>query len=66
MPNLEDHRKAIELIVADERNNIKDRDSVEVHVMNVSKGEPFDFDSVHHLPLPSLVESWPVVLDMVY
>ncbi|CAJ1944417.1 unnamed protein product [Cylindrotheca closterium] len=66
VPSLEDHRKAIELIIADQGNNIQDRDSVGVHVTNVSKDESFDFDSVHHLPLPSLVELWPVVLDMVY
>lgn len=62
---MEDHEKAIEIIVADGGNHIKDKYSVGVHVTKVAEGEAFDFDSVHHLPLPPLVELYPVVLDMV-
>jgi hypothetical protein len=63
--SLEVHQSAIDAIVADEGNVVK-QGEVSVHIMTLSKEDPFDFDSVQHLPLSILVEEFPLVLEMIY
>jgi hypothetical protein len=63
--SLEVHRSAIDAIVADEGNGVK-QGEVSVHIMTLSKEDPFDFDSVQHLPLPVSVEEFPLVLEMMH
>jgi hypothetical protein len=63
--SLEVHQSVIDAIVADEGNIIK-QGEVSVHIMTLAKEDPFDFDSVQHLPLSVLVEEFPLVLEMIY
>eukprot|EP00980_Cylindrotheca_fusiformis_P014217 scaffold3742_cov118-Cylindrotheca_fusiformis.AAC.3 len=65
---LEIHLDAIDSIVADSNNSIHNKTGKEVtvHITTVPQGEFFDFDTVHHLPLPRVVEEYKVVYEMVY
>jgi len=62
----DDHQAALDAILADTRNNVNKSADVHVAVSVLDEHEAFDFDSVHHLPLPIEVEHFPLVLMMVY
>mmetsp|Transcript_18585 Transcript_18585/g.46029 ORF Transcript_18585/g.46029 Transcript_18585/m.46029 type:complete len:254 (+) Transcript_18585:146-907(+) len=62
----ENYGEAIKAIVKDPKNNMNSERDIKIVVTELEDHEPFDFDSVHHRPLPVEVEFYPVVIMMTY
>jgi hypothetical protein len=58
--------EAIQTIVQDSKNSMNAEGDIKIVVSVLNEDEPFDFDSVHHRPLPVEVENYPVVIMMTY
>ena len=62
----DEHITACEAITAFSGNKVKKGDLAVVKRIFDSASGPFDFDIVHHLPLSPLIETTPIVIEMVY
>ena len=62
----EDHAAALSTILQDPKNKVCKKEDAEVVVTTLDDDAAFDFDSVHHMPLPIQVERFPLVLMMMY
>jgi hypothetical protein len=65
LQSIEAHEAALQVIVSDTRNSVHEGD-IGVHVTTLPKEAAFDFESVHHLPTPPIVEQHALVLEVVY